>query len=225
MVGRIYGRLIDRQTQASVPGASVTLLGMTYRATSDSGGRFVTEELAPGSYVVRAQAIGYSVGAWQVVVGDGAVLHEEFALERLPIPLDPVVVERRPPPRVVDQRLKDFDKRRAAGRGYFLTEQQIEQAHPRSLADLFRNVPGLRLMCRGTGNCAIRMSRAAQECKPDFVLDGFPATNSTSLDMPAVGIIRVEVYRTLSETPLEFLKADNQCGTIVLWTRSGPSDH
>jgi len=30
------------------------------------------------------------------------------------------------------------------------------------------------------------------------------------------------VYRTLTETPLEFLKADNLCGTIVIWTRSGP---
>jgi len=35
------------------------------------------------------------------------------------------------------------------------------------------------------------------------------------------GIMRIEIYRTLSETPIQFLRTDNQCGTIVIWTRSG----
>jgi len=39
---------------------------------------------------------------------------------------------------------------------------------------------------------------------------------------PAIrAIIGIEVYRTLSETPLQFLRADNQCGTVVIWTQSG----
>ena len=33
--------------------------------------------------------------------------------------------------------------------------------------------------------------------------------------------MRIEIYRTLSETPIQFLRTDNQCGTIVIWTRSG----
>jgi hypothetical protein len=221
MPGALQGRVVDQHSHASVSGARVALLGTAYRATSDSDGRFAQEGLAPGRYVVEARAIGYAVGSWEVEVGAGEVLQREFELAPLPVQLDPVVVERRPT--FAEQRLGDFERRRASGRGYFLTEQQIDQAHPRTLADLFRNVPGVRLVCRGSANCTVRMSRAARECKPDFVLDGFPATNSTSLDMPAVGIIDVELYRTLSETPLEFLKADNQCGTIVLWTRSGPS--
>jgi hypothetical protein len=64
------------------------------------------------------------------------------------------------------------------------------------------------------------MARASRECRPDFVVDGFEATNSTSLDMPTIGITGIEVYGTLSETPLQFLRADNVCGTIVIWTRS-----
>ncbi len=80
----------------------------------------------------------------------------------------------------------------------------------------------VRMQCRGTAACRLRMARAARECSPDFVVDGFPATYSTSLDMPTVGIIGIEVYRTLSETPLDFLRTDNVCGTIVIWTRSGP---
>jgi hypothetical protein len=30
----------------------------------------------------------------------------------------------------------------------------------------------------------------------------------------------IEIYRTLSETSMEFLTADNVCGTVVIWTRS-----
>jgi hypothetical protein len=43
------------------------------------------------------------------------------------------------------------------------------------------------------------MARASRECRPDFVVDGFEATNSTSLDMPTIGITGIEVYGTLSE--------------------------
>jgi hypothetical protein len=87
---------------------------------------------------------------------------------------------------------------------------------------VLRDVPGVVVLCRGAGRCGIRMARTPAQCRPDFVVDGFPATLSTSLDMPVVGITGIEVYRTLSETPMEFLKADNVCGTVVIWTRSEP---
>ncbi len=219
----IVGRIVDRQTHGPVRAARLALTGTSLGVDSDSAGRFTREGLRAGEYRLEARAIGYAVGSWSVELHGGEILRRDFALEPLPVPLDPVVVEGRPT--FAQQRLRDLERRRASGRGYFLSEAQIEHAHPRTLADLLRNVPGVRLVCRGSSNCTIRMSRAPRECRPDFVLDGFPATNSTSLDMPAVGIIDVEVYRTLSETPMEFLKADNQCGTIVLWSRSGPTDH
>ena len=49
-------------------------------------------------------------------------------------------------------------------------------------------------------------------------------TMGHELGAMTVGIIGIEVYRTLSETPLEFLRTDNVCGTIVIWTRSGPNE-
>jgi len=68
----------------------------------------------------------------------------------------------------------------------------------------------------------VRMSRSPRNCAPNFFVDGFPANNSTTLEMPSVGIIAIEVYRTASETPVEFLRGiTNPCGAIVIWTRSG----
>jgi len=217
----IVGQLVNRQSRLPVSGATVALLGVRTRLSSDSGGHFTHEGLASGTYVMQVRAIGYSAAAWIVELGVGEVHVEVFELEPLPYTLDPVTVERQPG--FAETRMQEFEQRRASGRGHFITEEQIKQANPRSLADLFRNIPGVRMQCRGSmGGCTVRMARAPRECKPDFVVDGFAATNSTSFDMPTIGIIGIEIYRTLSETPLQFLRADNQCGTIVIWTRSGP---
>jgi len=54
------------------------------------------------------------------------------------------------------------------------------------------------------------------------VVDGLPATFSSTPSMSTVGIVGIEIYRSLGETPPEFLKSDSQCGVIVIWTKSGP---
>jgi Carboxypeptidase regulatory-like domain len=217
----ISGRLIDQDSRAPVGGASIALVGTRFGVTSDSTGQFSQRDLSAGIYVVQVHAIGYTTASWVLRVAPGDAVSRVLELERLPVQLPPVVVERRPG--FAEQRVREFERRRAAGRGYFMTEQEIAHANPRTLGDLFRSVPGVRMQCRGSAaGCRLRMARAPRECSPDFVVDGFPATYSTSLDMPTIGIIGIEVYRTLSETPLDFLRPDNVCGTIVIWTRSGP---
>ena len=59
-------------------------------------------------------------------------------------------------------------------------------------------------------------------CAADWVVDGMPATYSSSPAMPVVGIVGVEIYRSPGEAPAQFLKSDSQCGVIVIWTKSGP---
>ena len=79
-------------------------------------------------------------------------------------------------------------------------------------------MPGVRQICR-RGICRVRMAR--DDCPPNFFVDGFPANNSTTLELPLVGVIGVEIYRTTTETPPEFLRGVTTCGTIALWTRTG----
>src|SRR5881398_3413137 len=171
-----------------------------------------------GDYLLQVRALGYAVAAWPLQLGAGEVLHQDFELEPLPVQLDPVLVERQP--RFAEQRRREFERRRSGGRGYFITEEQIRQASAHILSDLLRNVPGVHIQCRGAAaGCVVRMARAPRDSRPDYFVDAFPATYSTSLDMPTTGIIGVEIYRTLSETPLEFVRGNGQCGTIVIWTR------
>jgi len=217
----IVGRLVDHDSRAPLKGARVAILGAHHSFAADSDGRFQDDDLPSGTYVLQAHAIGYATASWLVRLGDGEVLTQDFELMVLPYVLDPVVVQRRQGSN--DVWFREFERRRASGRGYFITEQQIEATHPHALVDVLRNVPGIQMICAGSSRCTVRMSRAPRQCKVDYVVDGFPATNSSSPDMATVGIVAIEVYRTLSETPLEFLKTDNVCGTIVIWTRSGPS--
>jgi hypothetical protein len=214
----LVGHAVDRKSQAPIRNAQAALLGTRRTATSDDQGRFAHDSLPPGSYVVQVRALGYSATSSVVELASGDVQSRVFELEPLPVQLDPVTVERTPS--FAERRRRGFELRRAGGRGYFVTQAQIERTKARSLGDVLRDVPGVVVLCRGAARCGISMVRAPAQCRPDFVVDGFPATFSTSLDMPAVGITGIEIYRTLSETPLEFLKADNVCGTVVIWTRS-----
>jgi outer membrane receptor for monomeric catechols len=126
-------------------------------------------------------------------------------------------------PTLAQRRIQEFERRRHERRGVFITAEQMETSNANTLMDVLRSVPGVTLACTSRG-CQVRMTRSARGggCQPDWVLDGLPATWSSSPTMSTVGIVGIEIYRSLNETPAEFLKSDSQCGVIVIWTKSGP---
>jgi hypothetical protein len=213
--GGIAGRLVDRTSRLPLEGASVTVMGTPRILRSNADGRF-NVELAPGVYVLQARALGYAAGSWVVQLADRETLSVVIELEATPVTLAGVTVAGERP---TQRGLEGFELRRARGRGIYLSEHDIQQAKATTLSDVLRTLPGVRLVCRFR-TCRVTMSRG--ECQPDYFVDGYPANNSTTLEMPLVGVIAVEVYRTITETPVEFLRGDNTCGTVVLWTRSGP---
>ena len=124
-------------------------------------------------------------------------------------------------PRLSERRRRQFEERRASGRGVILSENEIRNAKAATLVTLLRRVPSVRVACHEAG-CVVSMSRTTGECVAAFLVDGHSAPYSTDLRMSTADIIGIEIYRTSSETPLEFLGVGNACGTIVIWTRSGP---
>ncbi len=179
----LVGHLIDRQSGTAIVGARLVILGWSLEAGSDSAGRFTYTGLYPGSYMLQARAVGYTVTNWVVKVSDAEEQHRTFPMTPLALELDPVTVE---------------------GRASLAEQRRLE------------------FVCNSAG-CTMRMTRSPRNCLPDYFVDGFPATNSTTAQLPTVGIIGIEVYASLSETPQQFLKSDTMCGAIVIWTRSGPS--
>src|SRR5262245_36981086 len=218
--GGIIGKVIDQQTQLPLIGATVSLLGTRLQAATDSGGRFTHAGLSAGTYLLEVRAIGYGVTSWLLRLKDAEVVDYVFEVAPLGVELEPVVVAARPS--FSGRRLREFEERRKSGRGVFITEEQIKTTNAATMADLLRAIPGVRLNCR-SGNCTAQMTRGARGiCAADWVVDGLPATMSSSPSMPVVGIVAVEIYRSPGEVPSEFLKSDSQCGVIAIWTKSGP---
>lgn len=195
------------------------MIGAAVVLYSDSTGQFRRTGLRPGSYLLQVRAIGYAPTDWTLDLAASETRRVVLELDLLAITTAEVVVTADAPH--PDRRLAEFEQRRQSGRGHFLTEADIRQRGASKVSEVLRTVPGVRIVCRGIF-CRVRMDRVPRTCAPDFVVDGFPATNSTSADMGTAGIVGIEVYRTLGETPMQFLRADNACGTIVIWTRSGP---
>lgn len=217
----ITGRLVDQQSRTPVHGARISLLGTSYHIGSDSAGRFTHLGLTGGAYFLEIRAIGYGAASWMVRLRDGEIIDTVFELLPLGYDLNPVIVAARPT--LAQRRLQEFERRQQERRGVFITAKQIEATHAVTLMDVLRNVPGVRLICSARG-CQVRMTRSARGggCQAEWVMDGLPATFSSTPSMPTIGIIGIEIYRSLSETPPEFLKSDSQCGVIVIWTKSGP---
>ena len=219
--GGIVGHVTDQKTHAPVAFARAVLLGTRHDTTSDSTGRFVHQDLSAGTYLLQVRAIGYSSTTNPVQVAGGADLDLNIELTPVDFTLDTVAVVGRAS--FMEQRLREFEQRRAEGRGVYFGEVDIRRQNAAYLTDLLRTVPGIRTICNSV-RCGVTMTRAARgSCRPDYILDGLPATNSTTGDLLTQGIVGVEVYRSLSETPAQFLKAGATCGVIVIWTRSAPS--
>ena len=209
------GQLVDRTSRQPLEGAAITVLGTPVLLRSSPTGQFTQVGLKPGVYVMQARALGYAPGTWVIELAERETLTVFIELDAAPIALPGVTVEAQ----TAQRGMVGFNLRRAAGRGIYVTEDDITRANAARLSDLLRNVSGVRLICRFNG-CRIRMAR--NDCQADFFLDGYSANNSTTLEMPVVGITGIEIYRTITETPVDFLRGNNNCGTIAIWTKSGP---
>ena len=119
----------------------------------------------------------------------------------------------------LDLERNGFTARRAKGIGVFFAVEDLHRKQATRLSDLMRDIAGVREVCGG-GRCQIRMTRN-RDCQPNFFLDGLPANNSTPTDLSLAGVIGIEIYRTESETPTQFLRGLNSCGVIVIWTVRG----
>jgi carboxypeptidase family protein/TonB-dependent receptor-like protein len=217
----IAGRVVDRANRTPITGAHVLLLGTPRDTASDSAGHFTHPGLVAGTYLLQVRAIGYSMTTWVLHLRPDQVLDQEFPVSPLSFGLDPVTVEGKPG--LMVERMRGFDARRRNGQGVFITEEEIRHQNANSLSDLLRATAGVRTECN-TAGCAIRMMRSSRgSCRPDYFVDGFPSASGTAPSLSTVGIIAIEIYRSPSETPPQFLQPGALCGVIVIWTRSAPT--
>ena len=114
----------------------------------------------------------------------------------------------------------DFNRRRAAGFGHFITRDQIDHWEPGQLTDVLRRVPSVRILTDEFGKTGVRLRGTA--CAPLIWVDGTPASVAEfDLDaIPVQTLEGIEVYTGAGQAPGEFAYYENGCAMIVLWTRN-----
>src|SRR6202158_6164412 len=168
--GSIAGTTVDAQTGRPIVGASVTLPTLSRSVVSDDAGHFLHSTLDAGSYVVQVHAVGYIPSAKSFAIGTGQSVTHTFQLTTVPPVLTNVVVKGGHSASV-GRRFEDFERRRASGRGQFLTRTEIQSRSAINVSDLLQTMRGIRTDCVGF-TCRVETSRSAHGCAPAYFDDG-----------------------------------------------------
>jgi len=231
----ILGRLLDDETGDPIPAVSVTLLAgsrgseIVRGALSDSLGEFFIGIVEQGRFRLKAERIGYqSVTSPAIDLLTRDTLEVELRMSVKAIPLAPLTVTSERLPLVLSLRLEagGFIDRKSTygwegmGMGHFLVESDWAHRSPARIADLVREVPGVRVV-----GGSVRMRNITSfdpgGCVPSYYLDGnLIRLRGGSIDdlLSPFSISAVEVYPGMSKPPQFMDMGDHPCGAIVLWT-------
>lgn len=198
-VGSITGKVLDTQG-ASLPGATVTLYGsersLRLTTITDSTGVYRFERLAPGEYLLEAQAEGFAPATGRrVVVKRGEAASLDIPLELSGI-RSTVIIVASDAPQSIDEVSKAVT---------VIDRQEIDERDEASIPEALRTVPGLRVQqLGGPGSFTSIKTRGLRNEDTAVLIDGLRFRDATSPqgdasafleDLIVTDVSRVEVLR------------------------------
>jgi iron complex outermembrane receptor protein len=195
----IAGRVVDPQG-AGVPGALVTLYAreplVRLTAAADAAGAYRFERLAPGEYLIEADARGFApAAARRVRLRAGEAARADMSLEVAGL-RDEVVVTASDTAQAVDEVSKSLTT---------VTQREAEERDEYSVAEALRAVPGLRVQqLGGPGAFFSIKTRGLRNQDTAVLFDGLrfrdpaaPQGDASGYlsDLDIVNLSRVEVLR------------------------------
>ena len=185
---------------------------------SDSLGRFVIADLAPGTHFVRARRLGYLPDSTTVNVVAGESREIVLTLTRAAQTLRAVVVEGR---NEMVGPMAGFYRRARQGLGKTFSADEIARRRFVDLPQLLNSVNGVQVARGRMGQSVIRLR--GERNAPEIYLDGIPMGNEViDLDnFELATIAGIEIYRGMAMTPPEFMLGRTSAvtsGAIVIWT-------
>jgi hypothetical protein len=215
----LRGRVIDSEVGDPLPGAVVSIRGVSSTFITDTLGRFEAIGLRPGEAAISIEVAGYSPASFQVRLAAKDSVDQDFPLDFSGQRLASVVVQARAE-RLMPRYL-DFERRRQRGMGAYIRWDDLKQGSYTSVGDALRLVRGVRIRCnQQTYECFAAMVRSPQ-CRPTWWIDGVEV-NSFHENTPIRDVYGIEIYRGAGEIPGEFTGSNAGCGVIVMWTKSRP---
>ena len=214
--GRITGTITGTESNQPIQGVRVTLLGTQLTVTSNPQGHYTIAGIAPGSYRLRASAIGYTpVIVDSVPVRAGQTATADISLKHQTVELEKVVVVG----------YGTLAKRDVTGSVGSVAAEQIKQIPTTNAIEAikgrvagvdivstgYKPGDGVRVRIRGT-----RSLKASND--PLYVLDGIPMAGGIG-DLNPSDIESIEVLKDASATAIYGSRGAN--GVVLVTSRRG----
>lgn len=237
----LRGQVVD-SGGAGLPGVEVVLAEAERRGVTDSGGRYAIWSIPAGRYEVVFRRLGYTpLAMFRSFMGDTGTTVVEVRLAAEAVVLPEVETKVRGPEEV-PVKLREWARRREFNvGGKFWDDSLLRTREHQRLPELLQSVSGVRIIRRNggrflaTGGGRAGVSFLPQRdprgpvprdaCYATILLDGirmgFNPDPPNLDDLPIHQIEAIELYRSLSEIPIEFLGPGSHCGVLAIWTRVG----
>jgi hypothetical protein len=231
-IGRgVIDGLVTDSLLSPLQGATVQIVRTEVRVGTGPNGRFRMTDVPAGQYLVIARRVGFRPTSGIVEVAAGDTLRLSYALERLPTSLEAVVVtEQR-----LSLRMAEFELRRKAGEGEFLTEAQISRRASIDTRDLLATFKAVTVspsytngsiadyyaMSKRSGIGGMAGSGGFGACVMQVVLDGvvLPSPFNLTLLPSPKWVAGLEVYAGPATIPPQFSGYNRGCGVVLVWTK------
>jgi hypothetical protein len=217
----IAGQVTDA-TGKPLAGAVVAPVGLVAGDLSTPRGQFAVRGLPHGLRTFTVRRVGYLPAVFDIELPPNATVHLQVTLQPSMVMLGAIVVDGESRPLNLFKN-GFYDRAARQPLGYFYPPEEMDRRNLTTLASLLTEIPGLHIE-RRNNNDAIALGRnvGAGPCELNLWVDGALArVGSAPLDQlaPAHLVRAVEVYPSAASVPLSYVRANNLCGAIVVWTR------
>ncbi|MFA6276480.1 MAG: TonB-dependent receptor [Pedobacter sp.] len=208
---QITGKVTDKATKLSIPGASVTVKGTSTVASTDSNGQFVINVPATGSVVLQAKYLGFKM--LEVSVGNETKVN--FALEEEVSNLNEVVI---------NVGYGTVRKKDLTGSVSSISAEVIAAAPVSSALEAIQGrLPGIIISStEGSPDAQINVrvrggGSITGDNAPLYIVDGF--TVSSIADIAPQDIESIDILKDASSTAI--YGARGAYGVVLVTTKSG----
>lgn len=215
--GTVDGVVTDTNL-VSLADASVSIEGSSIHVATGANGRFRLVQVPAGDYVLVVRRLGYVPVTTALRVNGADTLRLSFALERVTTALDTVMVKEKR----TSMKMAEFEQRRKAGFGHFMTQAEIDTHNSAYASDLLQTIPFMAVRRDTRTNRSFAVSERRGCVMPVF-LDGVAMPTPFDLDeLPSPReLAGIEVYSGPATIPLLYKRSGNNCGILLIWTRDG----
>lgn len=190
--GEINGRVFVDSARVPVRGVEASIARLRLSAMSDSSGRFRLRDVPPGEHLVVLRAAGFRTESSTVMIDRDEVVSLDVAMTRSTTLPERVISapEARAPAHLVE-----FNERRQAGVGHFITREHLAKAEGglRRTGDVIAAQPGVNVR-RGSNKIWIASSRTTRTGNCAFCVGDVSSLNRADVAAGARPACFMDVY-------------------------------